>query len=68
MIVLTIGAIFIVSLVFFFYLVFGKIENENQGVYESLGSERPVRNKPMKENLKPLKTYKVEREKEVVLK
>ncbi len=68
MIVLTIGAIFVLSLIFFFYIIFGKIENENQGVGENHRSESPIAAKPKKESFMPLRTYKVEPEKEVVLK
>lgn len=68
MIVLTIGAIFVLSLVFFFYLIFGKIEDENQGIRESWRSENKVPAKAKNERFVPLRSFEVKPEKEVVMK
>ena len=68
MIVLAIGAIFVASLVFFFYLVFGRIESDGQGDYERIGNEKTVAGRSGKDNFLPLKSYKADRKKEVVLK
>ena len=68
MIVLAIGAIFIASLMFFFYLIFGKIEDESQETYGKMRNENAVPRKPGNERSVALKTYKIKPEKEVVLK
>lgn len=67
MIVLGIGAIFVVSLAFFIFMVFGKIENENRGISEETRSEIIAPGNQRNKNYLQSGEYQA-REKEVVLK